>query len=51
MQWSCAEIWTKSTAISIVRRSSFTVIYDLYVVWQHDVLCEVKLWRFVALFK
>jgi len=25
--------------------------YDLYVVGQHGVLCEVKWWRFVALFE
>jgi len=28
-----------------------TVICDLYVVRQHGVLCEVKWWRFVALFE
>jgi len=25
--------------------------HDLYVVGQHGVLCEVKWWRFVALFE
>jgi len=25
--------------------------YDLYVARQHGVLCEVKRWRFVALFE
>jgi len=33
------------------RHSNLWLYYDLYVVRQHGVLCEVTWWRFVALFE
>jgi len=43
--------WALSKHTLYTRRSDGTVIRHLYVVGQHGVLCEVKWWRFVALFE
>jgi len=38
-----------NTCVSRLHHCMVTIEYDLYVLGQHGVLCEIKWWRFVVL--